>query len=295
MIRFGGPVIRENEKDVRAGKNSNRAFDDPMEIVKYCKEKGYTATIAPKVSLDDTKGINRIRQIFKENNIMIAEVGYWDNLVDTDKDTRAYHRQKIVESLALADELGARCAVDIFGSYCHGNGNTKHTAENFSDKAFEEAVEMARYFIDMVKPITTYFTYEIFPFNVVDSPEMIYKLIKAVDRKMFGVHLDLVNLINSPRAYFSSGDIMRECIKLFGDKIVAAHAKDVKMKEPAISVILEEVVAGTGALDIASFVRELHKLPHEVPLILEHLVTEQEYDTAAAHYRHAALQEGIKI
>jgi len=187
---------------------------------------------------------------------MLAEVGYWENITDTDEATRKHNLECLTNALYLAEEVGARCAVDIFGSYVHGNGNSRFTAKNFSDDAFSDAVDIARLLIDTVKPKTAYFAYEIFPFNVVDCPEMIEKLIYAVDRKQFGVHLDLVNLINCPRAYFSSGDIMRDCVKRFGDRIIAAHVKDIKLKEPAISVILEEVVAGTGRYDTQLRVRE---------------------------------------
>ena len=130
---------------------------------------------------------------------------------------------------------------------------------------------------------------------MVDSPAEIARLLKAVDRRQFGVHLDLVNLVNSPRAYWASGAIMEECVRLFGDRIVAAHAKDVKLREPAISVILEEVVPGEGGLDIGAFLRGLHRLPQEVPLMLEHLANEAEYDRGAAHYRKVALRDGIVI
>jgi len=201
----------------------------------------------------------------------------------------------MTEALALAEELGARCAVDILGSYCHGKGDSQHAARNFSPEAFDEAVSMARTFIDAVQPKRAFFTYEIFAFNLIDSPEMIAKLIRAVDRQQFGVHMDLVNLIHSPRAYWRSGDIMRECVRLFGDRIVSAHAKDIRMREPAISVILEEVPPGQGNLDIAANLRELHKLPHDVPYMMEHLQSEAAYDQAAAYIRGVARQEGIAI
>jgi len=280
MIRFGGPVY-------------NVKSDDPREIAKAHKAKGYTAAYVPYVSLDDKERIKAIREAFKAENVMLAEVGYWDNVVDTDEQTRKHNIQCLMNALYLAEEVGACCAVDIFGSYVHGNGNSKFVAENFSDGAFADAVDIARLLIDTVKPKTAYFTYEIFPFNIVDCPEMIEKLIKAVDRKQFGVHLDLANMINSPRAYFSSGDIMRDSVKRFGDKIVSAHVKDIKLKEPAITVILEEVVAGTGGIDMRAFVREIHKLSHEVPFMMEHLANEAEYDTAAEYIRKCGREENI--
>jgi L-ribulose-5-phosphate 3-epimerase UlaE len=88
---------------------------------------------------------------------------------------------------------------------------------------------------------------------------------------------------------------MIECIRRFGSKIVAAHAKDVKMKDGSVSVILEEVLPGKGMLDIATCVRELHKLPQQVPYLMEHLETEEEYDAAAAHIRETAMTEGVVI
>jgi sugar phosphate isomerase/epimerase len=285
MIRFGGPVFLSGKVPA----------DDYAAIARAHRAKGFTAAYAPGISLKDSAKIKAAREAFAAAGVMIAEVGYWDNLVDADADTRRQNRQRMVDALALAEALGARCAVDIFGSYCHGGGSTRHVARNFSKAAFDEAVEMARYFIDQVKPKRTCFTYEIFPFDVVDSPAMIAKLIRAVDRRQFGVHLDLVNLINCPRAYFASGAIMRRCIKLFGDRIVAAHAKDIKLREPAISVILEEVVAGQGNLDFATCLRELYRLPQAVPYMMEHLGTEAEYDQAAAHIRQVAKAEGIEL
>jgi len=282
-------------KAAGAGESHGAAADDPVALARAHRAKGFTAAYAPHAGINETDKIRAIREAFAAEDVIIAEVGFWENLVDTDPETRAANRQRMLEALALADELDARCAVDIFGSYVHGNGNSQHVAKSFSQEAFDAAVEMARFFIDSVRPKTACFAYEIFPFSVVDTPEMIAKLIEAVDRRRFGVHLDLVNLINCPRAYWNSGEIMRECVSLFGDRIIAAHAKDIQMEEPAISVILQEVLPGQGQLDIAANLRELHKLPQEVPYMMEHLANEGEYDQAAAHIRSVAKQEGILI
>ncbi|MDF2685732.1 MAG: xylose isomerase domain protein barrel [Clostridia bacterium] len=293
MIRFGGPIFEENLKAAGAGECGT--YDDPNIIASAYKLKGYTAAYAPRVSLDDRERISDIKKAFAKENIIIAEVGYWDNITDTDEATRKANMNSMTNALAIAEELGARCAVDIFGSYVHGSGSSKFVAKNFSDDAFTDAVDIARYLIDTVKPKTAYFAYEIFPFNVVDCPEMLEKLIKAVDRKQFGVHLDLANLINCPRTYFTSGNIIRDCVKRFGDKRLAAHVKDIKLKEPANSVILEEVLAGEGGLDMHSFIREINALPQEIPFMMEHLRNEDEYNRAAKYIRKCAADEGISI
>jgi len=280
MIRFGGPIFQ--------------AHDDPRKLAEAYKKKGYTAAYVPPVDLNDKHKIKEIREAFDAENIMLAEVGYWDNIADTDEAKRKHNIECLTNAMFLAEEIGACCAVDITGVYGTGS-EPKFVAKNFSDEAFTDAVDTARKIIDTVKPKNAYFTYEIFAFTVVDSVEMIEKILKAVDREMFGVHLDLCNLINSPRTYFSSGDIMRDCVKKFGNKIAAAHAKDIKIQEPAMSVILEEVIPGTGGIDMHTFLRELHNLPHDIPVMMEHLSTEEEYDIGAAYIRKCAKEEGISI
>jgi sugar phosphate isomerase/epimerase len=295
MIKFGGPVFMGNEKAAGAGEDHGAAGIDPVLLARKHREKGFTAAYAPKIDPKDAALIKATREAFAKEKVIIAEAAYWENIMDTEAESRAFHRQKQLDALYLAEELGAVSSLNIFGSYCHGNGNSQHRAENFSGEAFDAAVEMARYFIDTVKPKTSYFCYEIFPFDIVDSPENIEKLIRAVDRKHFGAHIDLVNLINSPRAYFSSGEIIRDCVCRFGDRIVGCHVKDIKMKEPSISVILEEVVSGTGNLDLKAFMRQIEGLSRPIPFMMEHLKNEDEYDTAAANIRRTGKELGIDL
>lgn len=295
MIRLGGPIFQNNIKAAGAAESHGAAADDPSLLARAHRAKGYTAAYAPRVRLTETEKIREIRKAFEKENVLIAEVGCWCNLLDLDPETRKKNRADMLNSLALAEELGANCVVGLAGSYCSGGVPSHHDAKNFSEEAFEEAVSMARYFIDSVKPKKACFTYEVYQFGVVDSVEMISRLIQAIDRKQFGVHLDLTNFINSPRTYWTTGEILRECICQFGDRIVAAHAKDAKMKEPSSSVLIDEVIPGQGNVDIAALVRELHRLPQQVPYMMEHLKTEEEYDQAAAHIRKVAAEQGILL
>ncbi len=290
MLRLGGRVFTKEKKSTGA------ALLDPYELAEAHKRKGYTAAYAPKLNINETETIKEFRKVFEKENILFAEVGYWKNLMDTDLEVRKKNRNEMADAFALAEELGASCVVGLTGSY-HSPGEVadKSVGHNFSRQAFEEVVDMARYFIDLVNPKTSYFTYEIYQFSHVDSVEMIAKLIKAVDRKQFGVHLDLANLVNCPRRYWKTGELVKECIKQFGDLIVAAHAKDVRMMEPYVTVNFEEVIPGEGILDIATFVRELHRLPRIIPYMIEHLATEEEFDRASSHIRKIAASEGIEI
>ncbi len=53
---------------------------------------------------------------------------------------------------------------------------------------------------------------------------------------------------------------------------------------PNLTVHLDEVLLGTGGLDYRIYLSELSKLK-DVPLMLEHLKTKEEYDQAASNVK----------
>jgi sugar phosphate isomerase/epimerase len=58
---------------------------------------------------------------------------------------------------------------------------------------------------------------------------------------------------------------------------------------------LDEVRPGCGALDYRVYLRAVSGLAADVPVMLEHLPNAEEYSAAAAHVRHVAAAEGIKV
>ena len=294
MIRLGGPIFIDTARAAGAGESHGADATDPQLLVRKHQEKGFRAAYAPQVRLKERERVRDIRAAFEAADITIAEVGYWENLLHADSAQAKVHRERMIEALALAEELGACCAINSLGS-CVAGAVKMHDGRNFTGDMFDAAVENARYFIDTVKPKNTYFTYELFPFNVNDSPEGILALADAIDRERFGIHMDLVNLVNGPRNYYTSGAIIKRCVALFGDRIVSAHAKDIAMEMPSVSVILREVRPGLGNLDYAAYLQTLNKLRQTVPLMMEHLPTEAEYDLAAKYIREMADREGITV
>ena len=296
MVKFGAPVfLANNQKAAGAGQSHGVSDFDPELLARKHVEKGFSAAYAPHIDINDTDLIRRTREAFKKAGVVIGEVGYWENLFDINEEGRKRNHRGMLDALALAEELGARCSVNVIGSYCGGHFINANDAKNFSEEAFDQAVENARYFIDQVKPKTTFFTYEIYEFSNNDSPENLERLLKAVDRPQFGIHLDLTNMVNSARNYYNHLDLLRDAIRRVGDRIVCSHIKDVRMRDGVVSVILEEVMPGTGIIDLRAYLREVNKLPQIVPMLIEHLDNEEEYDIAAAYVRKCAADEGITL
>jgi sugar phosphate isomerase/epimerase len=126
-----------------------------------------------------------------------------------------------------------------------------------------------------------------------DSPESYLELIKAVDRRQFGVHLDPVNMISDPRKYFNNGGFLKECFAKLGPHIKSIHAKDILIM-PELTLHLEERRPGMGTLDYSVFLQEAARLK-DVPFMLEHLATQEEYLLAANFVRAAAKKAGVVI
>jgi len=191
--------------------------------------------------------------------------------------------------LALADRIGAKCCVNVSGS--RGEQWAGPDPNNLTEETFDLIVESTRKIIDDVKPKRTYFTLETMPWAFPDSADSYLRLIKAIDRRRFAVHLDPVNLINSPRRYFDNAGVIGECFRKLGPFIKSCHAKDIIL-EKRFTTHLNEVRPGLGGLDYATFLRVLSKLP-DTPLMLEHLETQEEYRLAADHIRSVAKKIGL--
>jgi sugar phosphate isomerase/epimerase len=144
-------------------------------------------------------------------------------------------------------------------------------------------VESVRAIIDGVKPTRTFYTLETGMWWHPVTVDSYLRLIKAIDRKQFGVHLDPTNLIYSPPLYFNNGKVISECFEKLGPMIKSCHAKDVKLGDAALAH-LDEIRPGLGALDYKTFLKELSKYP-DVPLMLEHLKDAEEYKQAADYIR----------
>ena len=73
------------------------------------------------------------------------------------------------------------------------------------------------------------------------------------------MHLDPVNLVNCPRRYFNTAELLRECFAKLGPYTKSCHAKDTLMSRK-LTTHLDEVACGAGTLDYGVFLSELDKL-----------------------------------
>lgn len=276
-VRLGGPIFLKS--------------DDPRELAREHRRLGYSAAYCPAAKAEESDRVKAIRDAFAAENVVIAEVGAWVNMLDPDAEKRRKNLQYVTDRLALADAVAARCCVDIAGSY-----NPKEwygpDPRNLSKEFLDATVENCRKVIDAIKPTRTKFTIEMMGWNLPDGPDAYVKLIRAVDRPAFGVHLDVCNGINSPVRFYRNSEFIAECFQKLGRWIASCHAKDLEWKTE-LNVHFLEVIPGRGSVDYKAYLRELAKLPVDAPLMLEHLKTAEEYDEGKRYIQKVAAEVGV--
>lgn len=207
--------------------------------------------------------------------LKIAEVGVWRNTLAADPAERKKWIDYAVGQLKMADEIGALCAVNVAGTP-HGPRWDGGYRDNFSRKTWDEIVSMIQEIIDRAEPKQACYSIESMPWMVPTGPDEYLKLMKDVNRPQFKAHLDVVNMITSPQRYFFNDDFLRECFEKLDGQILSCHLKDIQLKEEYTFQLLE-CACGKGSLDINLFAELATKANPQMPMIIEHLNTDQEY------------------
>jgi sugar phosphate isomerase/epimerase len=277
-IRLGGPLFED--------------YDEPGQWIAALQALGYRAAYCPVAPGADPLLVKAYEEAASRNDVVIAEVGAWSNPLSPDPEEAGIAMETCMAGLELADRIGARCCVNISGSRNPDHWAGPHP-ENLTENTFRLVVENTRKIIDTVHPTRTYFTLEAMPWSFPDSTDSYLRLIKAIDRDRFGVHLDPVNMITGPREYFNNGELIRDMFARLGPHIRSCHSKDIILREDNYLPQLDELRPGLGTLDYVTYLRELSRLG-DVPLMMEHLDTSEAYKQAADYIRSVARELHIR-
>ncbi|HEV2665222.1 MAG TPA: sugar phosphate isomerase/epimerase, partial [Blastocatellia bacterium] len=73
-LRLGGPIYLKSE--------------DPAELARAHRALGYNAAYCPQASVAESERVKAIERAFAAENVVIAEVGAWRNMLDADEGKR---------------------------------------------------------------------------------------------------------------------------------------------------------------------------------------------------------------
>lgn len=277
---------------MRIGISYTPAHANPNEWAEKLRKLKCGAAVFP-VSWD--AGIDLIDAYVKaaqDKDIVIAEVGAWSNPMSPDETERRKNIEYCIKQLKLADYIGAKCCVNISGA--RGKRWDGGYKDNFSEDTYSLVTETVREIINGADPKKTCYTLETMPNMFPDSPEQYLRILNDINDPRFSVHLDVFNMISSPRIYFSSGEFFKHCFNLLGPQIKSCHLKDTLLHD-GFPVTLLEAPCGTGGTDIKTFLCCAEETNTELPVIIEHLPDFDSYLLALERVFTILSDEGISL
>ena len=265
------------------GISSSLKHGSPEEWASKHKALGLETVVFPVSCDDGEEVIMAYKKAADEAGLAIAEVGVWRNTLAADPYERGRWIDYAVRQLRMADAIGAACCVNVVGTP-YGPRWDGGYRDNFSPELWDMAVRMIQQVIDTARPAHTKFCIESMPWMIPSSPDEYLRLIEDVDRSEFGTHLDVVNMITTPRRYFYNDEFLEDCFHKLQGTIVSCHLKDIILKQE-YTFQLQECACGEGTLDIERYVQLASAENPRMPMIIEHLTTDEEYVASVQYVR----------
>lgn len=255
-------------------------------------EYGYGAAYWPLPYTADRGLEQEFAAAAQRHGLVISEVGAWNNLLCRDAAVREQNIRDTVACLKLADRIGARCCINITGSYAD-TWDGPHPA-NCTEETFREVSAITRRILDEADPQRTFYTVEPMPWLCPSGIGQMARLLEAVDRPRFAVHADMCNLVNSFDKVYRTGEYTRAFFKAFGPLIKAVHAKDIRIGKK-LTLQIFEALPGEGIFDHAALLRECAKLSPDLPVMAEHLEGAMAYRRATSFLAGRARALGLEL
>ena len=271
------------------------SFTSPREWEKLLAASRFKAITAPFHCRMPRKEIDEYRDIIRRRGVRIAEIGVWRNPFDPDPDKAADALDYAKGQLALAEECGIPCCVNIVGTASPAGWDAADPS-NFTRETYARIIDNIREIIDAVRPRQAFYCIEPMPWMIPDSPDVYLQLIRDVDRPQFAAHMDFVNMICSPRRFLMAADFIDECFRKLAPYIKSTHIKDSRMDSTRLTTQLSECSPGEGDLDFAAILRIIDRyLPKDAPVLLEHMQTFEEYAAAYDYLAAIAQKTGVPV
>lgn len=231
----------------------------------------------------------------RQLDLHIGEAGFWQNLIDPDREAVAQRIQTVRTMLRKADLMGARCVVTLVGSKDPESPLAPHP-DNFTDVARQEFREVCLRILDGLELKTCRYVIEPWVNTFFQKPDEILAFLQSVDHPSLGLHMDLMNMV-TPETYYRTTELAHHAFDLLEPYIASVHAKDILWsygKQRSVYQ-LDEVYVGDGVMDYDAYLQRLDRLDPDLTVYTEHYSTREEYQTALQRLRQAAKNAGARF
>lgn len=264
------------------------------ESARRIRELGFNTVQLDLVFKDMELGVNdinpakckTIRDTFRRYNLPICCISGYTNLVHPDPDKRKANLAMLKQILRHAGELGTPCVISETGTF-DPDSDWVHHPRNKTREGYEECRDVIADIVQCAREHGARFLIETYVNNVIGSIEETLRLFADINDPTLGLLMD-------PTNYFETHNIdqmdpqLNAIFDALSDKIVIAHAKDVRKAEKDQGVVLSNIDAGEGhalqgvgmielpppglgVLNYDLYLKRLARKHPNIPIIIEHL------------------------
>ncbi|MBS4195123.1 sugar phosphate isomerase/epimerase family protein [Lederbergia citri] len=202
-----------------------------------------------------------IGQSFRRENVDIAILGCYINMIHPDKTERRKVLDRFKEHIRFARDFG--CSIVGTETGCV-NAKMGYTVDNFAERPFLDVLESVRELVEEAEKWGVIVGIEGGINHPVYSPKLMRRLLDNIDSNNLQVIFDPANFMSMDN-YEKQEEVIEEAFVLFGDRMVAMHAKDFVIEDSWIKM----VPVGTGLLNYDVVFKHLKRRKPFINVLLE--------------------------
>jgi sugar phosphate isomerase/epimerase len=255
---------------------------------------GLSAIPAPtRLAAMDDEECNLFGEEARRLDLVVGEAGMWQNLMSLDDDLRDQRIEMTRTMLCKAELMDCRCVVTLVGSNDPSDFPLTPNREMFSDASKAEFREVVLRVLDGLDLEMTSYVIEPWFTTFFYRPETIAEFIASVDHPRFGVHLDLMNMVDW-KSFYDTTTLVEQTFALLRDRVRSVHLKDIRWDYQHQGLKWDEVLIGDGVIDYEAYLRAIaDELPEDMTCYCEHLPDEKSYAENFARVHARAEQAGV--
>ena len=203
-----------------------------------------------------------VGKTFRRHGIDIAVLGCYVNPIHPDRGVRQELLEIFKEHLRVARDFGCDVVALETGSV---NADYSPHPDNHTEAAFQELVTSISELVEAADAADVRVGVEAVTVHTVSTPALMRRLLDEIASDHIGVVHDPVNLLDAEN-WRGQARIFQEAFDLYGDRIVAVHAKDFTVNEGGLTY---RALGKGGLLDAGSAFSWIAKHKPDTPVLLE--------------------------
>lgn len=174
-----------------------------------------------------------IRDTFAKHDLSVSILGCYINLAHPDDEELNLLLNKFKEHIRFARDFGCSVVGTETGAL---NREYTYGPENNTEEAFLRTLNSVKELVCEAEKFGVIVAIEGVTKHVINTPERMKRILDNIDSNNVQVIFDPVNLISETN-YEEQDEMIRKSFELFGDRIIAIHAKDFDYKDNEIKVV----------------------------------------------------------